>query len=61
MLQELVLLWSSLNSPRSRTCVADPEPPELEGQRGRLPYLRDPLEGVDKPAYGATKTVVNAY
>ena len=41
--------------------LADPGPPELEGQRGRLPYLQDPLEGVDKVAYGATKGVVNAY
>ena len=47
--------------PGAETELADPGPPELEGRRGRLPYLQDPLEGVDKPAYGATTFVVNAY
>ena len=47
--------------PGAGTVSADPGPPELEGRRGRLAYLQDPLEGVDKPAYGATTFVVNAY
>ena len=47
--------------PEAGTVLADPGPPELEGQRGRLPYLQDPLEGVDKSAYGATIYVVNAH
>ena len=48
-------------NPGAGTELADPGPPELEGQRGRLPYLQDPLEGVDEPAYGATIFVVKAY
>ena len=47
--------------PGAGTELADLGPPELEGRRGRTPYRQDPLEGVDKPAYGATILVVNAY
>ena len=58
MLQELVLFTQFTPE---QELLADLGSPELEGRRGRLPYLQDPLEGVDKPAYGATIYVVNAH
>ena len=68
MLQELVLLnlysdggGAHSIHPGAGTVLADPGPPELEGRRGRLPYLQGPQEGVDKVVYGATKRVVHAY